>query len=408
MNKNGHTPCFMAEYHGNNECVHYLMIVETCINLSIKVVRLSRKLREAKSSNEVLKCQMDEAISINNDFINQRENVMNISLDLMQRQINELETKISSEIEKFNSENRNLKEKLDIVNSQLKSFTSSNDKLIEMNNNCNALNCKNMLIQPSIESVRQDFINTKQICSKVIQMDQKKLDSIKTRFDEMKSKLDSSSSSSSSSSEIMKSKCSTIINSCDYTDIIETREHFEILRKMYQETTHKLMIFRNALKEHNKSDHQQRPKTANGIRSLNEIDSNSKSSSSSSSLNSAKNMIDMRQIKSSTPTLIRTNPNFFSNGNNRVNSNIENYIEYSSNDETLSENENDDRLNQDPNENIIEEDENEILVNFENRSPKRSLAKSSDTYLLNQSDNDDDPNSDEQPSIQTVIENQNL
>ena len=206
----------------------------------------------------------------------------------------------------------------------------------------------------------------------------------------------------------MKSKCSTIINSCDYTDIIETREHFEILRKMYQETTHKLMIFRNALKEHNKSDHQQRPKTANGIRSLNEIDSNSKSSSSSSSLNSAKNMIDMRQIKSSTPTLIRTNPNFFSNGNNRVNSNIENYIEYSSNDETLSENENDDRLNQDPNENIIEEDENEILVNFKNRSPKRSLAKSSDTYLLNQSDNDDDPNSDEQPSIQTVIENQNL
>jgi hypothetical protein len=36
------------------------MIVETCINLSIKVVKIGRKLRETKSSNEVLKAQMDE------------------------------------------------------------------------------------------------------------------------------------------------------------------------------------------------------------------------------------------------------------------------------------------------------------------------------------------------------------
>lgn len=218
----------MAEYHGNNECVHYLMIVETCINLSIKVVRLSRKLRETKSNNEVLKAQMDEAIAINNDFINQRENVMNISLDLMQRQINELESKIMFEIEKFNSENRNLKEKLDILNSQLKSFTNSNDKLIESGTSCNSINNKNLLIQPNIESVRQDFQNTKQICSKVIQMDQKKLDSIKNRFDEIKTSLNSSITSSTH--DILKSKCNNQLSSCDNTDIIENREHFEILR----------------------------------------------------------------------------------------------------------------------------------------------------------------------------------
>ena len=108
MNKSGHTPCFIAEYYGQNEIVHYLMIVETCINLSIKVVRMGRKLRETKTNNEILKAQMDEAIAINNDFINQRENVMNISLDLMQRQINELEAKINYEIEKFNMENNYL------------------------------------------------------------------------------------------------------------------------------------------------------------------------------------------------------------------------------------------------------------------------------------------------------------
>jgi len=163
----------MAEYHGNNECVHYLMIVETCINLSIKVVRLSRRLRETKSNNEILKAQMDEAIAINNDFINQRENVMNISLDLMQRQINDLESKINYEIEKFNMENRNLREKPDILNSQLKSFTNSNDKLIEANNYSNAINNKNIVIQPNLEAVRHDLANTKQVCAKVIQMDQK-------------------------------------------------------------------------------------------------------------------------------------------------------------------------------------------------------------------------------------------
>jgi chromosome segregation ATPase len=218
----------MAEYHGNNECVHYLMIVETCINLSIKVVRLSRRLRETKSNNEILKAQMDDAIAINNDFINQRENVMNISLDLMQRQINDLESKINYEIEKFNMENRNLKEKLDILNSQLKSFTNSNDKLIEANNLCSAINNKNIVIQPNLEAVRHDLANTKQVCTKVIQMDQKKLDSIKSRFEEIKTNLDSSSSSQ----DIIKSKCSgngIQISSRD-TDIIENREHFEILR----------------------------------------------------------------------------------------------------------------------------------------------------------------------------------
>lgn len=60
MNKHGHTPCFVAEYYGNEECVHYLMIVETCINLSIKVVKIGRKLRETRTNNEILKAQMEE------------------------------------------------------------------------------------------------------------------------------------------------------------------------------------------------------------------------------------------------------------------------------------------------------------------------------------------------------------
>jgi hypothetical protein len=63
MNKYGHTPCFVAEFYGNQECVHYLMIVETCINLSIKVVKIGRRLRETKTNNEALKAQMEEVCS---------------------------------------------------------------------------------------------------------------------------------------------------------------------------------------------------------------------------------------------------------------------------------------------------------------------------------------------------------
>jgi hypothetical protein len=428
VNKSGHTPCFIAEYYGQNEIVHYLMIVETCINLSIKVVRMGRKLRETKTNNEILKAQMDEAIAINNDFINQRENVMNISLDLMQRQINELEAKINYEIEKFNMENRNLKEKLDILNSQLKSFTNSNDKLIEANNMCNAINNKNIIIQPNLESVRQDLANTRQICSKVIQMDQKKLDSIKTRFEEIKSNLDNShlSSSSSSSSDEMKLKCSNGViqpaSSCDNTELVENREHFEILRKMYQETTHKLMIFRNALKENVRSTDHQRPKSAIGPRKEYNKNNFKKNSSSSSSINS-NNLSDNMQIKSSTPTLMNTNTNYFLTTSPTINNSdnhhhhqkieIENYIEYSSNDETLSENEYENRLNNVliNNEEIGEDyDVDDVLVeaqlNSNNNQNQKRIFFKPDTYLST-SDNEDEHNS-SAPSIQTVIENHKL
>lgn len=63
-NKYGHTPCFVADFNGNKECVNYLIMVETCVKLSIKVVKLSRDLRETKNSNEALKAQMDEVILI--------------------------------------------------------------------------------------------------------------------------------------------------------------------------------------------------------------------------------------------------------------------------------------------------------------------------------------------------------
>jgi hypothetical protein len=270
------------------------MIVETCINLSIKVVKLGRKLRETRNNNEILKAQMDEAIAINNDFINQRENVMNISLNLMQRQINELENKIFSEIKRLEDENNNLVERIDSLsksksNNYLNLFDNNNNRqtnrtnnnrtdiVLNQNNklkNFKSLNSLNYIgnenddrnyvltkntyliykkntpqisltnVENDLTACKQELINTNQNCHKILKLDQKRLESVKSRFDEIKSHMDASNDF-----DLFKPNTNNNNNSDNMSDIFSTKEHLDVLKKMYQDATHKLMIFRNALKE---------------------------------------------------------------------------------------------------------------------------------------------------------------
>jgi len=189
---------------------------------------------------------------------------------------------------------------------------------------------------------------------------------------------------------------------------------------MYQETTHKLMIFRNALKEHTKANEHQRPKTATGTR-VSESNFDSKVGSSTSSINSNNSVPDNRQIKSSTPTLMHTSPTYHTiantipiNNHNNQNFNTENYIEYSSGDETLSENEYDYHK---PNQNVLEEigeddDEDEdILLRLNSKrvtNTNRHVNKKPGTYLQasdEEEEEEGEQNNSSAPSIQTVIEN---
>ena len=55
---------------------------------------------------------------------------------------------------------------------------------------------------------------------KVLKLDQKKMENIKFRFNEIKSNMNTSSGA--------QFRCNN--SSCDATDIIESKEHFEILR----------------------------------------------------------------------------------------------------------------------------------------------------------------------------------
>lgn len=170
------------------------MIVETCINLSIKLVKLNRQYRETKQNNEVLKAQMDEAIAINNDFINQRENSFNLTLELMEKKLNELEERIRNEINEV---------KLNIINNEL----------------------------------RQQLKETNETCNEILKLDKRKLDNLKAKFNNFKCYLEAISNIDEYEE--------------DYYDK-ESKEYLELLRKMLQESTHKLFIYRTVLKENQK------------------------------------------------------------------------------------------------------------------------------------------------------------
>lgn len=165
LNKEGHTPCFVAELNSNTQCVNYLTIVETCINMSLELVKLNRMLRESKSENEALKIQMEETIGINNEFINQRENSVHISLDLMQNQINELESKFLGEICRLKKENEQLRGKLN------ESRHVDSDQF-----------------QKEIENCKKELLNTCKNSINFLAIDHKRIDNLKNQFEEIKLK----------------------------------------------------------------------------------------------------------------------------------------------------------------------------------------------------------------------------
>ncbi|CAF0837743.1 unnamed protein product [Brachionus calyciflorus] len=244
LNQENHTPCLVAELNSHNECVNYLTIVETCINMSIELVKLKRLYRECKSDNEALKIQMEETIAINNDFIYQRENSVHISLELMQKQINELENKFMSEIDRLKNENESLK--VEINRSNLRSVEINREDF-----------------KKEIEICKKEFLNLHKNSNNFLSIDYKRIDNLKNRFEQMKLK-----------NEYEPEK-----------DHITNNDHIDILRKMHQETTHKLMIFRNAVKKFKNPSEIRSPisSSTSTIASSNYYETRSSMSSSSSS-----------------------------------------------------------------------------------------------------------------------------
>lgn len=163
-NQDGHTPCFVAELNSHFQCVNYLTIVETCIKMSLELVKLNRILRECKVDNEALKTQMEEIIAINNDFIYQRENSVHISIDLMQRQVDELENRFLTEMNRLKSENERLRK-------------AENKSIID-----------DFDFKKEIEKCKKELFKTTKNSTNFLAIDYKRIDNLKNRFEAIKFK----------------------------------------------------------------------------------------------------------------------------------------------------------------------------------------------------------------------------
>ncbi len=148
--------------------------------------------------------------------------------------------------------------------------------------------------QSEFNMCKEEIIKTQQSCANFLKLDQKKLDSVKSRFNEIKQNIETS--------EVV-TKCN--MSNCDNSDILETKEHFEILRKMYQETTHKLMIFRNALKDRNFMNQQQNNLTnSSNYSSNNSIKASSSVTSSENNDNYAMTSSSSSKTSSNASTIL--------------------------------------------------------------------------------------------------------
>lgn len=153
----------------------------------------------------------------------------------MQKQINDIENKIFNEIERLNNENIQLKQQIDqLSKSNVGQINKKQVKLDDNNNN----NEKVMdIMVNNLNIAKTELLNTRNNCNKILIMDNKKMENVRLKFNQIKNYIEMNETNNSSN-----------LNADDFEDE-NKEEYLEVLRKMYQEATHKLMIFRNMIKE---------------------------------------------------------------------------------------------------------------------------------------------------------------
>jgi hypothetical protein len=186
----------------------------------------------------------------------------------MNKQIQDIENKIFYEIDRLNDENVYLKQQIEelngIINGNNKSDVDesiSSGRCVKINNNEQQFMDQ---IVEDLNSTKNDLINTRDNCNSILNLDNKKMENVKSKFDKIKNYVEMNEAQNNS----------TNLSINEENDIIENKEHLEILRyswiyldllksksikfcilcfrKVYQEATHRLLIFRNLIKEREK------------------------------------------------------------------------------------------------------------------------------------------------------------
>jgi hypothetical protein len=185
----------------------------------------------------------------------------------MNKQIQDIENKIFYEIDRLNDENFYLKQQIEelngIINGNNKiddDESKSSSRRVKINNNEQQFMVQ---IVEDLNSTKNDLLSTRDNCNSILNLDNKKMENVKSKFDKIKNYVEMN--------EAQNNNNNLSIN--EENDIIENKEHLEILRyswiylisnqnllkfsilcfrKVYQEATHRLLIFRNLIKEREK------------------------------------------------------------------------------------------------------------------------------------------------------------
>ena len=157
----------------------------------------------------------------------------------MQKQIQDIEKEIFHEIDRLNKENLHLKQQIEQLSKRrVIDDVNLNRRGVRIEENFlnqqNIINCLN--------STKNELMNTKNNCFSILNLDCKRMENVNSKFNQIRNYIEMNEAQSNANSSIDENEM-----------IVETKEHFEILRKMYQEATHKLMIFRNLIKERDKA-----------------------------------------------------------------------------------------------------------------------------------------------------------
>ncbi len=171
-----------------------------------------------------------KAIAINNDFINQRENALYISLEMMQKYIFDLEGQIQNQIEQMKYENEYLRSQVGEMQQQNKVSDKLHHHRVQFNNhhenetttphNNNNSDSNIDCLLKNIDATRSELNNTRLNCNQILNMDHKKIENVKLKFDEISKTFSLDSSSSD--------KLSTFRSIDEFGG--DSKEHLEIMR----------------------------------------------------------------------------------------------------------------------------------------------------------------------------------
>jgi hypothetical protein len=135
----------------------------------------------------------------------------------MQKQIQDIENKIFFEIDRLNNENLHLKQQIEQLTTKRrfddeKRHVKIDDKAAIISNECLMTH-----IIDNLNSTKNELINTRDSCHSILNRDYKKMENVKSKFNKIKNYIELNETQNT-------------VSSNNDEDIIDTKEHLDILR----------------------------------------------------------------------------------------------------------------------------------------------------------------------------------